>query len=1054
RRPRSLCSSRAGDRYQFLLDAGGNSHIQKTVEGNGNVTYFVPAGTHDLYLDQDTATGADWSVTISLAAAGNDTMPYSKSGGDIGGSGNDFSEEWLPVALGAPATVNLSIETAGNTGDNLQLEVYESGSVTPDFTLSQVLGTEKLWANFPLSAGVNRLRLVADGGNSAATSYSLTLSSVPGGGTATWDGASLDTGLNSVIMVDFPSTGLYRFQLNATQGFANLVLDDALPLAGRSVALGTTYDIVVTAGLHEVFTIQDTNFPLTDWTASVAPVAAGSTFFTFNGAIAPGDTITPTYPLFGGSLNFNFSLTVGGSEPVDLTIRNGSGAVAWNGAALDGETLWGTAALTNGTNSATLTNNGGNPANVTLVFYSIPTAAYTWTGVADSAGLNSHVRVSFPTAGLYTFGLDANSGRYQFLLENDYIQKTAENNTSVTYFVPAGTHDLVLDQDTSLGANWQVAISAVGPPNNSLPYTRSGGDIGGAGNDFTEEWLPVNLASPTQLNLAVTLTGTAGDNLLLEVYDTASLQTLVLTSTVYAGETHWVTFNLPAGTSRLHLVAGGGNSDSLSYALALDDLPTTSYTWSGVADPAGLNSHARLVFPAGGLYTFNLNVAGGRYQFLLDQEYIQKTVEGNGSVTYFVPAGTHDLVLVQDSAAGAGWSVAISAAGPANDSLPYTKSGGDIGGTGNDFSEEWLPINLGVAVQANLQLTVTGGTADSLLLEVEEMSGPPVIITLDPVFGTESVWATLDLPAAGARLHLVADGGNANPLAYELAISALPSPPHTWSGVSLDTGINSTVRLDMPVSGTYHVEVYMPTGFTVLNVDSLALGQGAPRGGGIFYEFDVPLAPGLHTFTSVQDTSFAVTSWIVTTTLLLADAPDVLSTDPISASDQVNTPVTVFGLNFMPGATVELVDGSNVFPLTGVTYISSTELEAVVPAGLPVGIYDVVVTNPDTQSGVLVDGFEIFQPITGLVATNDSPTLLGGTTTLTATVATGSNVVYTWDFGDGEFGNGAVVTHVYDEPGIYLATVTATNDVSNVSTTTTVTIYLPYTYLPIVIRMP
>ncbi len=62
---------------------------------------------------------------------------------------------------------------------------------------------------------------------------------------------------------------------------------------------------------------------------------------------------------------------------------------------------------------------------------------------------------------------------------------------------------------------------------------------------------------------------------------------------------------------------------------------------------------------------------------------------------------------------------------------------------------------------------------------------------------------------------------------------------------------------------------------------------------------------------------------------------------------------------------------------------------------------------------------------------------MGTATTLTATEATGTNVTYTWDFGDGTTGSGAVTDHIYSL-GIYTAVVTATNSVSVLTDTTTV----------------
>jgi PKD repeat protein len=79
-------------------------------------------------------------------------------------------------------------------------------------------------------------------------------------------------------------------------------------------------------------------------------------------------------------------------------------------------------------------------------------------------------------------------------------------------------------------------------------------------------------------------------------------------------------------------------------------------------------------------------------------------------------------------------------------------------------------------------------------------------------------------------------------------------------------------------------------------------------------------------------------------------------------------------------------------------------------------------------------------PLVGLVAVNDSPTPLGGTTTLTATATPTANVTYAWAFGDGTLGNGQVATHVYPAVGVYTAVVTASNQVSWLTSTTVVTI--------------
>ena len=81
------------------------------------------------------------------------------------------------------------------------------------------------------------------------------------------------------------------------------------------------------------------------------------------------------------------------------------------------------------------------------------------------------------------------------------------------------------------------------------------------------------------------------------------------------------------------------------------------------------------------------------------------------------------------------------------------------------------------------------------------------------------------------------------------------------------------------------------------------------------------------------------------------------------------------------------------------------------------------------------------EPITGLMAVNDSPSILGETTTLTATIISGTNVLYSWDLGDGISATGAIIGHVYPEVGIFTATVTATNEISTDRAVTRVTVY-------------
>ncbi|HRQ37824.1 MAG TPA: FG-GAP-like repeat-containing protein [Chloroflexota bacterium] len=121
------------------------------------------------------------------------------------------------------------------------------------------------------------------------------------------------------------------------------------------------------------------------------------------------------------------------------------------------------------------------------------------------------------------------------------------------------------------------------------------------------------------------------------------------------------------------------------------------------------------------------------------------------------------------------------------------------------------------------------------------------------------------------------------------------------------------------------------------------------------------------------------------------------------------------------------------------------------------GVYTAVVTasnsvNLMTTTTIITITPPI--PITGLTATNSSPTTLGDPTFFTATILTGSNVSFLWEFDDGSSAQGNVVSHTYLADGNHTATVTATNGVSTLQTTTPVIISLPirYLYLPVIYK--
>jgi hypothetical protein len=204
---------------------------------------------------------------------------------------------------------------------------------------------------------------------------------------------------------------------------------------------------------------------------------------------------------------------------------------------------------------------------------------------------------------------------------------------------------------------------------------------------------------------------------------------------------------------------------------------------------------------------------------------------------------------------------------------------------------------------------------------------------------------------------------------------------------------------------------------------------------------------------SVGDTGWYIDDVQITAPLPPNPSPTLASINPNMGGSDVPTPVVITGTNFMGSPVLKLGDTW----LESVVVVDPSTINAVVPAGIAAGVYDLTIYNGDCQSDVLEAAYMVFvgdEPITGLTATNDGPTVLGNLTTLTATIETGSNVIFTWNFGDESTGNGAVATHTYTSSGVYTVQVTATNSHGQVETTTDVTIIAPpqvfhYIYLPV-----
>ena len=110
-------------------------------------------------------------------------------------------------------------------------------------------------------------------------------------------------------------------------------------------------------------------------------------------------------------------------------------------------------------------------------------------------------------------------------------------------------------------------------------------------------------------------------------------------------------------------------------------------------------------------------------------------------------------------------------------------------------------------------------------------------------------------------------------------------------------------------------------------------------------------------------------------------APTVSSVSPSSGPAAGGTSITVSGTGFVSGATVT-VGGS---ACTSVTFISSSSLSCTTPAG-SAGAANVVVTNPDSQTGTGVGAFTfVAAPTVSSVSPSSGPAVGGTSITVSGT---------------------------------------------------------------------
>lgn len=983
-------------RYQFALN---DEYLQTSVEANGSVTAYVPAGRHTLTLRQDpTVALTSWSVAIADGGATTDTLPYQQVSGEIGGVGNAFTEDWWPLSLAQAEQANVRVTVLGDATDSLTVEVL--GATALNQAPATVYGGETRWVTVDLTAGTNRLHFVGNNTGNPLT-YQVDVFALAEAPTE-WAGVALDDGGDSYVRFIAPTAGTYNIEFSFSEGAILPVVDPVAPVAPLEPLAGEPGTVRVrvplTAGVHTLQLVHDRNLPRTVWSGSVSLYAPqpGGDLLSVSGTLAP-DQSTLAYQVFHTGI-VNFELTVDGGTPADsLMLSVGQGGAPQTWTAQSGERFWGTIDLSTTANTWVVSNpTSGVPLDFTLKVYAqgtVPVVAdggTLWSGTAVGGASASTIQLNFPTSGLYNFAFTVGAGgRYQFLLDNDYLQQTVEANETVQAYVAAGNHTLQLWQDPAVAStDWSVSVSPLAnAPADELPYAQGDGELGGTGDAFDEAWFPLAYTDTVSVNLRVEVVGAATDQVLVELYNSQAT-TPEWQVTAYGGEMVWIPaslVSLSSGVNRLHFSATG-NTGSVSVVATVNAISDTPYTWVGDARGNGVNSEILLDVPTSGLYEFDFGLQSGRFQFALNDEYFQTSVEQSGPVTVYVPEGRHTLTLRQDSTVAlTEWSVAITPDGASWDTLPYSQTSGEIGGAANDFSEDWWPLALAEPAQANVRVTVTGNPSDSLSLEIFPASGLTQL-GADTIYGGETRWVTVDLSDGVNLLHFLGNS-TGSPLTYQVDVYALEMVPTGWAGVALADGGDSYVRFIAPINGTYDIEFNFSEGAILPVVDPVAPISPIQASDGLTgtIRIRVPLTTGVHTLQLVHDRNQPRTVWDGTVTLRSPDEDLTLTTiDPALGLVGEPLTVTLTGTGFELGAEVTFistVDGSTRQGTTLSVSNDGTTMEVLVPATLVVGSHDVQVDNPASgQTTTLPAALTLVQPFA--ITSVDPTTIPQGVSTL------------------------------------------------------------------------
>ena len=829
----------------------------------------------------------------------------------------------------------------------------------------------------------------------------------------------------------------------------NVTVSDGTDSCTATVAAGSCTIAFSSAGSKNLTATYagDTNF-----NASPASASVPHTVDKTNTTTSLASSVSPS--VFGQSVTFTATVNV--TAP-------GAGTPTGSVEFFDGATSLGTVALSGGTATLSISTLAVGPHTISA----------TYGGDANFNTSSGNVSQTVNKAGTTTTITTSGSPSSYGTLVTFTATVTVNLPGAGT---PSGTVEF-FDGATSLGtvalssgtATLNISTLEVGPHTitasygGDANYNNSSGTVNQSVGQAATTTTVTSGINPSVFGQPVTFTATVASGAgtptgTVEFFDgAASLGTATLT----AGSATLTTSTLIAGTHPITGVYSGDTNYATSTSVPLDQIVNqadTTTTLSDTPDPSVVgqmvtfNYTVSVVAPGAGIPTGNVTVSNGT------DNCTGTVVAGSCTITFIAPGTSNFTAAYAGDANFAGSTSAIAphTVNQANTTTAITSDAPDPSVVGESVTVNFtvVPVAPGMGTPTG-NVTVSDGT--------------------DSCTGTVAAGScTIPFTSPGAKTLTAAYAGDAN-----FSASTSATEAHTVAAASTTIVITSDLPdpsvAGVPLPVAYTVAVVAPgagtpTGNVTVSdgVDSCTAPVAAGTcsitlttlGGRILtatYAGDANFggstsAPEPHTvegppavtlINSVADTGDGQVlenepTNAAITQLLVIFNKDMEHTDPVDAND-VRNPLNYHLLR----------DGSTIIAIDSVVYDNATSTAILNINGgvaLPDGRYTLTVEGDieDTLGAPIgmnfVRTFVIVVPIANLQATDSSPTTLGQATFLSATVAAGTYVTYEWNLGSGVMLNGQFVNFTFPTAGVYSVIVTATNPVSVLTATTSVTI--------------